>query len=339
MTKGFSLLVFGKEMQDQFNRNIEYLRVSVIDKCNLYCIYCRNPQISPPFLNNASLKDEEITEVIRIAAGLGINKVRITGGEPLMRQGIDRLFKKIFGLNTIKKVSMTTNGMLLKDNLKLLYEAGLREVNISLDTLKKDRFIYITKKDCLAQVLEGILQALDLGFLVKLNVVVMKQINDDEILDFASLTLNQRIFVRFIELMPIGNSLFYTPDRFIPISEIKSKCESLSKLEPSEDSIGSGPARYYRFKHALGALGFIGPISEPFCKNCNRIRLTSDGILKPCLDYNYGVDLKPYLRPNLNPERIEMLFKEALSIKPYNHTMNAMDANRDESLNMCHIGG
>lgn len=285
------------------------------------------------------LRYEELVEIVRIASDIGINKIRITGGEPLVRRDIPELINALNSVTSIERLSLTTNGTLLKDNVEPLYKAGLRELNVSLDTLKRDRFIYITKKDLLPQVIDGIYAALKIGFLVKLNVVVMRGVNDDELLDFAGIIRETPIFVRFIELMPIGDTGFYTQGKFISIETIKERCESLASLYPVEGAIGSGPAAYYRFRDSAGALGFIGAISKPFCKDCNRLRLTSYGFLKVCLDSDRAIDLKPALRPRMNRDYLETLFRYALTIKPKAHSMSYQYQSQIKDFSMCGIGG
>lgn len=336
-------------MLDRFNRNIDYLRISVTDRCNLRCSYCISNDyrglLSP---TTDILSYEEITEIARIASCIGLNKIRITGGEPLVRKGISNLIKSLNSIDTISRISLTTNGTLLSSHAKDLYESGLREVNISLDTLNEARFVKITnpswqkddmQKLSLSCVLEGINTALRYDFLIKLNVVMMKDINDDEILDFARWTKYEPIIVRFIELMPIGNKGFCTRDRFISADKIKDRCRYLGDLYPAEETLGTGPARYYKFKNGVGRIGFISPVSEPFCKNCNRLRLTSDGLLKVCLDSALSINLKPALRPWMNKESLKGLFVEALKTKPEGHFMNYQHHIPDREFSMCGIGG
>ncbi|GAJ08008.1 unnamed protein product, partial [marine sediment metagenome] len=227
---------------------------------------------------------EEILVITRAAAELGITKVRLTGGEPLVRSGLPKLIQMLAQMEAIEDISLTTNGVLLNRYAAELKSAGLRRVNVSLDTLKQDKFEFITRCDNnLGDVLKGIEVAKSIGLEpVKINMVVMSGINDDELLDFAVKTIDEEWHVRFIELMPsVGAGV--TASRFVPVSDMRKRLESLGELEPCLPSIGNGPAKYFRFPHARGTIGFITPVSEHFCFSCNRLRLTSDGKLRPCL--------------------------------------------------------
>ncbi|MFQ5987820.1 MAG: GTP 3',8-cyclase MoaA, partial [Dehalococcoidia bacterium] len=287
-------------LSDSFQRPINYLRISVTDRCNLRCLYCMPPQgitLSP---RSEILRYEEIQAVARAAAGLGINKVRLTGGEPLIRSELTHLIRMLSEIEGIDDISLTTNGVLLRRYAAPLKEAGLRRVNVSLDTLNRGRFQRITGSDRLKDVLDGIEAAREAGLEpVKLNMVVMRGMNDDEVLDFARLTIEQGWHVRFIETMPFGKGERLD---FIPAVEIKERLLSLGGLEPSLPSDSNGPAKYFRFSEAKGTLGFISPLSEHFCFNCNRLRLTVDGQLRPCLLSDEEVDLRKPLREGTSPQ-------------------------------------
>ena len=284
------------ELFDSFGRRINYLRISVTDRCNLHCIYCMPPEGIPLIPHSEILSYEEISTVARVAARLGVNKVRLTGGEPLVRANLPKLIEMLSQIGGIDEVSLTTNGTLLKKYAFELKQAGLKRVNISLDTLKADRFQYITRLGKLKDVLEGIEAARDAGFNpIKINTLVMRGINDDEVLDFANMTYKECWHVRFIELMP-----FASVADFVPLDEIRQRIMSLGSLEPCLPITGNGPARYYRLSGAKGTIGFISPITEPFCSSCNRMRLTSNGQLCPCLLSDDGIDLKGPLRSNVS---------------------------------------
>ncbi|RLJ05710.1 MAG: GTP 3',8-cyclase MoaA, partial [Candidatus Aenigmatarchaeota archaeon] len=281
---------------DSFGRGINYLRISVTDRCNLRCIYCIPPEGVSQMPHSAILSYEEIQTVVRAAAELGINKIRLTGGEPLVRAELSKLVRMLSQIEGIEELSLTTNGVFLKKHAMELKQAGLSRVNVSLDTLKPDKFRYITRLGELEAVLEGIEAAKEAGLEpVKINTVVMRGINDDEILDFARMTRENGWHVRFIELMP-----FNGVTEFVPFIELQQHISLLGKLEPCPDSTGitgNGPAIYYRLTGARGTIGFINPLTEhSFCSRCNRMRLTPDGKLRPCLLGEDEIDLKMPLR-------------------------------------------
>jgi len=274
-----------------------------------------SPEGVPWMPHSEILSYEEISAVVRIAAELGINKVRLTGGEPLIRAELPELIRMISEVKGIDDISLTTNGTLLKKYAMELKQAGLKRVNISLDTFKSDRFRYITRCGGLSDVLDGIDAAMDADLhLVKINMVVMRGINDDEVLDFARMTYKQGWHVRFIERMP-----FTEIAEVVPSNELQQRMMSVGSLEPCSSAIGNGPARYYRLPGASGTIGFISPITEPFCSACNRLRLTSNGRLCPCLLSDEGVDLKQPLRSEVSSHEIKRLVSKAVALKPERH--------------------
>ena len=309
---------------DSFGRGINYLRVSVTDRCNLRCIYCMPLEGVQAVPHSEILSYEEICAVVRVAAALGVDTVRITGGEPLVRADLSRLVEMLAQVKGIEDISLTTNGTLLKKYAGELKEAGLRRVNISLDTLKEDRFREITRCGELGDALDGIEAAMSAGLQpVKINMVVMRGINDDEVADFARKTYREGWNVRFIEVMP-----FCGVGGFVPSAELKRRI-SPPRLEPSSAITGSGPAEYYRLPQARGTVGFISPLSEPFCSRCNRMRLTSLGQLCPCLMSDEGVDLKGALRRPLaggRDEELQRLILKAVAAKPERHHLAAGEA-------------
>lgn len=264
---------------------------------------------------------EEIYTIVLAAAQLGISKVRITGGEPLVRSGLPQLISLLAQIDTIDDISLTTNGILLSDYAAGLKSAGLRRVNVSLDTLKPDRFESITRVPGgkLGDVLEGIKIARSVGLEpVKINMVVMAGVNDDELGDFAAKTINDGWHVRFIELMPVvGEGT--TTLQFVPVSEMRKRLELLGELEPCLPAIGNGPAKYFRLPHATGTVGFITPVSEHFCFQCNRLRLTADGKLRPCLLAEDEIDLKQPLRSGISLIGLKQLIEETVARKPLRH--------------------
>ncbi len=304
------------KMIDSFGRSINYLRISVTDRCNLRCIYCMPPEGVPQMSHSEILSYEEIWTVVRAAAELGVNKIRLTGGEPLVRADLPNLIKMLSQIKGIEELSLTTNGTLLKKYALELKQAGLSRINVSLDTLKADKFRYITRLGELKYVLAGIEAAKKAGFdPVKINTVVMRGINDDEILDFARMTYDDGWHVRFIELMP-----FKGVAEFVPSIELRQHISLLGKLEPCASMTSNGPAMYYRLSGAKGTIGFISPLTETsFCSRCNRMRLTSDGKLRPCLLGEDEIDLKTPLRNNASIEELKRLILKAIASKPEHH--------------------
>jgi cyclic pyranopterin phosphate synthase len=319
-------------LSDPFNRPINYLRISVTDRCNLRCIYCLPPEGIYLLPHGEILTYEEIAAVARLAAELGINKVRLTGGEPLVRARLPELVAMLAQIEAIDDISLTTNGILLSKCAAELKQAGLKRVNVSLDSLNRDKFKRITRYNKLNDVLEGIEVARACGLSpVKVNMVVMRGINDDEILDFAKLTITDGWHVRFIELMPFaadnppeGHSTGGKADinpQFMSANEIKERLRSLGELAPSLPITGNGPAKYFRFPQAGGTIGFITPVSQHFCFNCNRLRLTAEGKLRPCLLSDREVDLRQPLRSGASPEELKKVITEAVQSKPQKHQL------------------
>ncbi len=307
-------------LSDSFQRPINYLRISVTDRCNLRCIYCMPSDGVSLMSHQDILSYEEIYTVVLAAAELGIDKVRLTGGEPLVRPGLPKLIQMLAHIDAINDISLTTNGLLLSRYAAELKQAGLRRVNISLDTLKPDKFELITRRHSnLSDVLAGIEAARSVGLNpVKINMVVMAGINDDERLDFAAKTIDEEWHVRFIELMlPVGVST--TAAQLVSVSNMRKRLKPLGRLEPCLPSAGNGPAKYFRFPQARGTLGFITPVSEHFCFRCNRLRLTSDGKLRPCLLAEDEIDLKQPLRSGVSPDGLKQLIEEAVARKPLRH--------------------
>ena len=305
-------------LSDSFQRPIDYLRISVTDRCNLRCIYCMPAEGVRLMSHGDILSYEEIYAVAEAAAELGINKVRITGGDPLVRAGLPELVQMLAQIDTIDDISLTTNGVLLARYAAELKQAGLRRVNVSLDTLKPDKFEYITRGSSPGDILKGINVAGSVGLNpIKINMVVMSGVNDDELLDFAAKTITEGWHVRFIEYMPFGESTSASP--FISVSDIMQRLEVLGKLEPCLHKMGNGPAKYFRLPQAKGTIGFITPVSEHFCFRCNRLRLTADGKLRPCLLSKDEIDLKQSLRNGMSSAELKKLIKEAVVNKPLRH--------------------
>ena len=302
---------------DRFGREITYLRVSVTDRCNLRCIYCMPADGVPWRPHDEILSYEEIVRIVRVAARIGIRKVRLTGGEPLVREGIVSLVEELRKIPGIAELVMTTNGTLLTRYARDLARAGLDRVNVSLDTLRPERFREITRLGDLADALDGIGAAQEAGLdPIKLNAVVMRGINDDEVADLAAMS-RKGFGVRFIEWMPIGEPNERFTERFVPGDKIKERIEeSLGRLVPVREE---GPARVYRLEGAPGEIGFITAFSAPFCARCNRIRLTADGRLRPCLLSPGEIDLRDPLRSGAKDTEIRGLIVKGIKEKPFAH--------------------
>jgi cyclic pyranopterin phosphate synthase len=325
--------------RDDFGRAINYLRVSVTDRCNLRCVYCMPEEGIRKQAHADILRYEELALVIRAAADLGICKVRLTGGEPLARLGLVDFVRMVAATPCIDDISMTTNGTLLARHAQDLATAGLHRVNISLDTLRPDRFSQITRRNRLDDVWAGIAAAQQAGLTpIKLNMVVVRGLNDDEVADLAQRTLSDGWHVRFIELMPIGANVHWAGDGVVPIPEIRSRIESrVGHLEPVHGPKGNGPARYYRLPGAEGTVGFIGAQSEHFCATCNRLRLTADGRLRPCLMSTHEIDLSLALRAGANLDTVRALLTQAIRHKPERHRLAEQSLPKDRT--MAEIGG
>lgn len=318
-------------MKDSFGRKINYLRISLTDRCNLRCKYCMPEKGINKFCHNDMLTLEEIYEIAKSFVELGIDKIRFTGGEPLVRSGIVDLISKISKLEGIKDLAMTTNGILLKDMAKDLKKAGLNRVNISLDTLDEGKYKEITRGGDLKKVLDSIEEAKTVGLTpIKINTVLIGGFNDDEIESLVRLTEREEIDLRFIELMPIGQASNWAEEKFISNNLILEKVKELEPV-PREDI--SSPAVYYKLPNGKGKVGIINPISCKFCENCNRVRLTSKGELKLCLHSNREIDLKKALR---NGDNIKELILKSIGEKEESHHL---EEGKYIKKNMNQIGG
>ena len=318
---------------DQFSRTISYLRLSVTDRCNLRCIYCmpEDNELSGTmvksgrFLSHSDLLSyEELMRVVKLAVSLGMNKIRLTGGEPLVRKGIIDFIHCLSNVKGLDQIRLTTNGVLLQEYGQQLYEHGVHHINVSLDTLQAERFKTITGKDRFDDVWKGLMLAKDLGFKVKLNVVAMKGVNHDEFVDFARLALDYPFQVRFIEFMPVGDKNSWQRKRFIDTDTIREMVSSQGTLRPYEKQYGAGPARMYHISTPdgrSGSLGFISPISHHFCDECNRLRLTSEGRLRACLLRDVETDLKGIIRSGGTDADIVDSIRQTILNKPQGHML------------------
>ncbi len=331
-------------IRDRRGRALTYLRVAVTDRCNLRCIYCMPPEGVSSKPREAILHSEEIARMVEAAARMGFSAIRLTGGEPLVRKNLVGLVRRLVGISGIDQVTMTTNGTLLADNAQALADAGLKRVNVSLDTLQPERFRRITRMGELDSVWQGIAAAEQAGLTpLKINMVVIRGVNDDEVADMARLTLDHPWHVRFIEVMPIAGLPDWGPgmptanERFISVAEIKQKLEPLGELTPDAGPGGHGPARYYRLPNARGTIGLISPISEHFCAACNRMRLTADGYLRPCLFSDEGVYVKSTLDRGVGLGDLQSLIRQASEMKPDERPPLADNPIRGTAMSM--IGG
>lgn len=308
------------ELVDTHNRRINYLRISVTDRCNLRCFYCMPVEGVSVIGHDEILRYEEILRIARIAVAHGITKIRLTGGEPLVRRGIVELIQALRQLPGITDLSMTTNGILLAAYAEQLRAAGLDRLNISLDSLNPDRFRTITRGGDLGAVLAGITKAKEMGFApIKINVVAMRGINDDEFADFARLTFERPVHIRFIEYMPVGFSHQWDQSHFIPATEIQKRLAPLGTLVEDQVPGHNGPARMFRFENSVGKIGFITALSNHFCSTCNRLRLTADGRLRTCLFSDDETDLKTPLRNGCDDADLGRIIDAAIASKPMRH--------------------
>jgi GTP 3',8-cyclase len=323
-------------LYDSWHRQINYLRISITDHCNLNCVYCSDRAI-PHLSRSEVLTYEEIHRIISITAAMGINKVRLTGGEPLLRPDLPRLIRMIAETPGIDDIAVTTNGTLLSRYAAELKTAGLHRVNVSLDTLRPDRFETITRHNKLEDVIAGIEEANRVGLVpVKVNMVVMRGQNDDEVVDFARKTISDGWNVRYIEDMPFGCSA-NAAEKIVSSREIQERIKILGPLEPWGTRKGNGPAKYFRFPDADGTVGFISPITEHFCNSCNRLRITADGQLRPCLLDDDEINLKKALRSGASDDELRRLIQQAITVKRERHHLN--EGERAPEKPMRQIGG
>ena len=319
-------------MKDSLGREIDYLRISLTESCNLRCIYCMPEGVAPKVCGE-TLTKENIFNIVEVAVELNIKKIRLTGGEPLLRQDIVEIIQGIKDRG-IEKIYITTNGILLSEKIEKLKKAGLKGVNISLDTLDREQFNYITRGGDLERVLQGIEKALNLNLEVKINSVIMKDINENAIEELAKLTLNSQLDVRFIELMPIGQGKKFTG---ISNNDIYNRLEKTFEFDRNYKEI-KGVSTYYKLKDSKGNIGFISPINSCFCETCNKIRLTSDGVIKRCLNSKGNTNIKESLDKNVEKEEIKEILEQEIFRKPEKHLFGK--ENKDEELkNMNAIGG
>lgn len=324
-------------MLDIYNRKIDYIRISITDRCNLRCIYCMPEEGIKLIDHKEVLSYEEIIRLCRQFAKIGISKVKITGGEPLVRKDVHKLIKAIKEIDGIDNVTMTTNGILLENVIDDLVNAGLDAVNISIDTLREDRYREITRLGDINKVMRGIKKCLTYKNLkVKINCVPIKGENEEELLELINLCKDNDISIRFIEIMPIGlgrNMKGFTDEEIIEIVE-----RNIGKLTPYHGKLGNGPSNYYSLEGYKGKIGFISAVNHKFCESCNRVRLTCEGFLKACLQYSIGTDLRELLRSGKSDEEILEAIKNTIYNKPEEHSFNLI-IEKEEQKAMSQIGG
>jgi cyclic pyranopterin phosphate synthase len=312
-----------KPLVDGHGRPIGDVRISVTDRCNFRCQYCMPAEGLPWLERSALLSYEEIERIVRLLASMGVHDVRLTGGEPLVRKELWRLVEQLAGIEDVHDLSLTTNGYLLARQVEDLVRAGLRRVNVSLDSLSRDRFFQLTRRDSLAQVLEGLEAAQRHPELrpIKVNVVALKDFTEDEVLRFAEFARRHPYEVRFIEFMPLDADRSWTRDKVLPNAEIVAMIDAVYPLE----AVGRerhGTARRYRFADGNGEMGFISPVSEPFCGDCNRIRLTAEGQLRTCLFSMNETDLRGPMRDGASDAELEEIVRDAVWRKELKHHVN-----------------
>ena len=312
-------------MKDRLGREIDYIRISITDRCNLRCGYCMPECGVPSVSHDMILRFDEIVRLVKIFCSLGIKNVKITGGEPLVRKGAVGLIKDIKAIDGIEKVSLTTNGILLSENLNALAEAGIEGINISLDTLDRQKYMKITGFDGLNTVLKVIDECRAFPEIkIKINAVTLDDYNRDEICTLADFAADMGVTLRFIEMMPIGLGTGfggYNQDEIMTVLE-----EAYGPAKTINEEVGSGPAKYYSFEGLKGRIGFISPISHKFCRSCNRIRLTSEGLLRPCLGSDVGIDLRKPVREGASDEELASIICEGIMNKPAGHCFEATDS-------------
>ncbi len=334
----FSVHEHSSTLHDAYGRHLHYLRVSLTDACNLRCIYCMPEDIvfRPPA---SLLQDDEILTLVRVAASLGVDKIRLTGGEPTVRRGVVELVRHIKAIPGIKTVAMTTNGIKLAELARPLAEAGLSAVNISVDSLDPEKFRRITRRGNLTDVWRGIEAVAAAGLTpIKLNCVVTRGFNDDDVVELARLTLDHPWEVRFIELMPFGSTAGFQQEQIVSSIETRQRIEAaLGPLMPVPGHNGHDPARPYRLADARGIIGFISSVTEPFCEGCTRLRLTADGKLRLCLLRDDEVDLLTPLRAGADFDTMRQIFAAAAYRKPWGHRLEQHEIAR--SREMSQIGG
>ena len=325
-------------MRDSYARKIDYLRISITDRCNLRCRYCMPEDGVESVGHDAVLSYEELYRVARVAVEQGVRKIRLTGGEPLVRKGVVDFIASLVQLPQQPELTLTTNGILLAEQAQQLKQAGLSRINVSLDSLQPERFRQITRRDGLERVLQGLAAAAAAGFdPLKINMVPIRGVNADEIADFARLSFEHPWQIRFIEFMPVSTGLDYRPEQLYPAEQIKADLQQVAELVPEDRQGILGPARIYRLQGAQGTVGIIHAVSDHFCNDCNRLRLTADGQLRPCLLSDREIDLRSVLRAGVSDRELVEVLRRSVAEKPERHCLG--EGYRPGQRKMQGIGG
>jgi cyclic pyranopterin phosphate synthase len=332
-------LIHEADLLDNNHRTIDYLRLSVTDRCNLRCVYCM-PEEGVNFVSHAEiLTYEEMLSIVKLCVQKGIRKVRLTGGEPLVRKGVLPFIEKLSSVGGLEEITLTTNGVLLRDFARALRGCGICRINVSMDTLRAERFLQITRRDYFDRVWKGIQEAESASFNpIKINVVAIRGVNDDEVLDFARLTFTKPYHVRFIEVMPVGEKNTWTSGSFLPVQEILETIRTLGPIKSVNPGPLDGPAQRYALEGALGEIGLIGALSHHFCEKCNRLRLTADGRLRGCLFSDQESDIKAPLRQGRDDNHLLGLIADTILNKPKDHGLTQFQP-RKCVRSMSSIGG
>jgi cyclic pyranopterin phosphate synthase len=327
-----------KKLFDRYNRQLNYLRVSITDRCNLNCVYCAPESQKNKLSHKDILRYEEILRLVRIGVSLGITKVRVTGGEPLVRKDVIGFLNELGRIDGVDDLALTTNGLFLRDHLSDIKAAGIRRLNISLDSLNPSTYRQITGHDAFHKVWEGLQLAGEMGFSpIKINAVALRGVNESDLISLAELSFSYPFHIRFIEYMPVGKQIL-EGGRPLLTPEIKEKVSSLGTLLPVDKAVHDGPARRFRFKGAMGEIGFISPLSHHFCSSCNRLRLTASGKLRVCLLSDRHTDLKAPLRSGCSDQELGRIIAGAVRHKPLDHNLTDGQSGPVEN-QMSAIGG
>ncbi|GJL79231.1 MAG: GTP 3',8-cyclase [Nitrospinaceae bacterium] len=327
------------QLVDGMGRTIVNLRISVTDRCNFRCTYCM-PADNVEFMDREKLLTfEELTRVASVVSKMGINRLRLTGGEPLMRKDLPQLIKMLSQVEGIDDIAMTTNAFFLKEHAKNLKDAGLKRLNVSLDALDQEKFKHVNRRDCLQQVLDGLQEAAKVGFKsIKINAVAMKNFSETEIISLIEMGRSDGFEVRFIEFMPLDSDQAWERDKVLFGHEIVDLIREKYELIPIDNSLEIGPASEYKFADGKGKIGIITAVSNPFCDHCNRIRMTADGKLRTCLFSTHETNLKELIRSGASDATIVETILQAVAIKEPGHKINLDDFERPQRA-MHAIGG
>jgi len=328
------------KLVDSYHRQMGSMRVSVTDRCNFRCVYCMPEEGLNWFESKKLLTFDEIERIVKIVVDMGVKEIRLTGGEPLVRKGLPKLIEKLSNIEGLEDLSLTTNGFLLREQAADLVAAGLKRINVSLDSMVREKFFKLVRRDALHKVMEGLEELEKYPELrpIKVNVVAMKGFNDDEVIDFAKLARRKPYVIRFIEFMPLEADQIWKREDVLTGKEIRERINTYKKLVPIGKEDPSSTSKNYRFEDGIGEIGFINPISEPFCATCNRIRMTADGMFRTCLFSHVETDLRTPLRNGASDEELRQILLAAVKGKELKHHINDSSFRRT-ARTMSQIGG